>query len=187
MSRFETAYTDGELFVAIAEIAQAAKPDEPARCTQAEFDAARAGAGHPDCPTARRICTRLNDVRATSKRSWGEWLDVALNRSPESRARSAAKRGTVKQSPEQVRPAAEYALRLARHEGDHHRSSKAYTAWREERIEGITKDRRYVLPTESQIIRAYGSWSAAVTAVIQGDSVANVISASGVRRKRSKG
>lgn len=165
MARYETAYTDRELFTAVAEIARAAKPQQPHRCTQAEFDAKRADAGHPECPSARRICTRLNAVRITSKRSWREWLSEMLNEDATSQDRTAAKRGTAHRSSDEVRPAAEYALRLARHEGDHHRSRAVYTAWREVRIEDITKDRRYVLPTESQIIKAYDNWGTAVAAI----------------------
>lgn len=159
MSRYTSDYSVQDLFEAVAEIATAANPDQPDLCTQRAFDAARAGAGHPNCPTARQVCVRLNAARKTSQRTWREWLDVALNKSPAFRARSAAKRGTVKQPPEQIRKAAEVALRLARNEGNHHLTQASYRAWREDRVARIDEHLRYVLPTDSQVYRAYGrSW-----------------------------
>lgn len=165
MSRHASQYTDRELYAALAEIAQVANPDQPERCTQRAFDDARADARQPTCPTARQICTRLNAVRDTSKRTWREWLDVALNESTNFHARSAAKRGTVKQPPETIRVSAMFALRLARAEGDHHRTQAAYGAWREERAVLLGSRLQDVLPTDRQVRRAFGSWPEALAAI----------------------
>jgi hypothetical protein len=165
MSRFTSAHDDRDLQGVIAAVARHANPGAPEACTQRAFDAARAAAGHANCPTARQLCTRLNANRNGSERSWAEWLDVALNKSGNYQARSAAKRGTVKQSPETIRVSAAFALRLARAEGDHHRTQAAYRAWRDERVTSLDARTRPVLPTDRQIRRAFGTWPNAVASV----------------------
>lgn len=171
MSGYTSDYSVRDLLEAVAMIATTANPDQPGQCTQRAFDVARAGAGHPNCPTARQVCVRLNAGRKTSQRTWREWLDVALNETSAFRARSAAKRGTPKRSPEQIRQATAFALRLARHEGDHHLTQAAYRAWREERVSQLDEHLRYVIPTDSQVYRAYGrSWAESVFSIEELDA-----------------
>ncbi len=149
----------------LATIARVANPERPGACTQRAFDAARAGAGHADCPTAQQICARLNAGRE-ARRSWRAWLDIVLNESDDFLARSAAKRGTVKQSPERIQEAAAFALRLARNEGDHHVSRAAYEAWRARRIANLEERHHHVFPTGAQILRAYEhDWRKAVASL----------------------
>jgi hypothetical protein len=163
--RFTPTHSNRELMDLLAAVARVANPENPDACTQRAFDAARSDAGHPDCPTAQQICTRLNAGR-TARRSWRAWLGIVLNESDDYLNRSAGKQGTVKQSPEQIQKAAAFALRLARNEGDHHLSRRAYEAWREARVADIDERLRYVFPTGNQIMTAYGSWKEAVQAVV---------------------
>lgn len=165
MSRFASAYTDRDLHSVIATVAPHVNPGAPEACTQRAFDAARAAAGHPACPTARQLTTRLNANRNGSERSWAQWLDVALHQSAEYQARSAGKRGTVKQAPETIRASAVFALRLARAEGGHHRTQATYRAWRANRIATLYERVRPILPTDRQIRRAFNTWPNAVAAI----------------------
>lgn len=149
----------------LATVARVANPENPVGCTQRAFDAARARAGHVDCLTAQQICVRLNAGRK-ERRSWGQWLDITLNKPASFLARSAAKSGTVKQSPPQIRVAASTALRMARNEGDYHLTQPAYRAWREQRIARIHEHLRYALPTDAQVLRAFEqSWPKAVASI----------------------
>lgn len=157
-----------ELMDLLAEIARVASPGDPRACTQRAFDDARAQAGHANCPTAQQLCARLNAGRE-GPRTWAEWLEIVLTKPAAFLDRSAAKVGTVKQSPEKHREAAQRALRVARNEGDHHVTKTAYDAWRAARVANLEEQHRHVWPTSSQITTAYGNWTKAVTAITEGE------------------
>lgn len=163
-SRFIPTQSNRQLMDLMAAIARVASPAHPEACTQRAFDAVRGEAGHADCPTAQQICARLNAGRK-KRRSWSEWLDITLNKPASFLDRSAPKSGIGKQSKEQTRIAAAFALRLARNEGDHHLSRAAYAAWRKQRIASLDEPLRYSLPTESQITYAYGNWRKSIAAL----------------------
>lgn len=156
-------HSNRELMDLLAAVARVANPERPEACTQRAFDAARARAGH-----AQQVCVRLNAGR-TERRTWGEWLEIVLTKPASFLDRAAAKSGVVKQSPEQHRQAAQRALRVARNEGDHHRTKMAYDAWRAERVVTLEAHHHHVWPTSSQITTAYGNWTKAVAAVTEGE------------------
>jgi hypothetical protein len=52
-------YSDHELPGVVADICRDLDPVDPLAVSQPRFDAGRAAAGHPEAPTAKRICARL--------------------------------------------------------------------------------------------------------------------------------
>ncbi len=56
----------------VADVCREANPDDPQSASQPRFDASRANAGHPQAPTAKRICVRL-------RLSWVELKQFALD------------------------------------------------------------------------------------------------------------
>jgi len=148
----------------MAEVARVANPERPEACTQRAFDAARAQAGHADSPTAQQICLRLNAGRK-ERRTWPQWLAIVLTEPAKFLNRSAAKSGTATHTPAQNRAAAQRALRVARNEGEHHKSKTAYDAWRANRIANLDKQHHHVWPTGRQIMNAYDGWADALAAL----------------------
>jgi cytoskeletal protein RodZ len=58
----------------------------------------------------------------------------------------------------------EPGVRVARNEGEHHRSKTAYDAWRAKRIANLDKRHHHVWPTGNQITSAYKGWANAIAA-----------------------
>lgn len=79
-----TPYEDSELVAVVRDVAEHLEVSSPEDLTQAAFDDARAAAGHPAAPTAKRICVRLHA-------SWRLVCAAALNPDA-SAARFAGKR-----------------------------------------------------------------------------------------------
>jgi hypothetical protein len=75
--RFDTTLGDDALMEVIAAVGRYPRPDTPQKVSTRRVDAARAGAGYPDCPTARAITRRLNRD-AKRKLSWQQIIEVAL-------------------------------------------------------------------------------------------------------------
>lgn len=53
-------YSDAELPGLVADVCRAANRASPASVSQSQFDDFREAAGHPEAPTAKRICARLH-------------------------------------------------------------------------------------------------------------------------------
>jgi hypothetical protein len=65
-------YSDSELPGIVRDVCCWVDADDPLSVSQPRFDAARVDAGHPQAPTAKRICARLH-------LSWDEAKRLALN------------------------------------------------------------------------------------------------------------
>lgn len=75
--RASSRHSDGELYGLVRRVAVWVNRRRPTKITQAEFDAARSGAGLPDLPSARAICMRLGE--AGRSRPWAEVLEIACS------------------------------------------------------------------------------------------------------------
>jgi hypothetical protein len=67
-----SAYSERDLYDVVAAITRYVSPHGPEQVSQRAFDRSRSGAGHPDAPSARAICTRLGS-------SWGGLLERCLD------------------------------------------------------------------------------------------------------------
>jgi len=74
-SRFD----ERSLYDVVRAVAEHADPLRPAGVTQRKWDAARAGAGYPDAPSARAICMRLKVERTQESFSWLELLEAVFS------------------------------------------------------------------------------------------------------------
>ncbi|HLH13824.1 MAG TPA: hypothetical protein VKV16_03470 [Solirubrobacteraceae bacterium] len=146
------------LLDAVAAVARAANPEEPHLTRQVDYDAARASAGYPDVPTGKQTAQRFG-------LAWRELLVLALD---ESRDRDKAV-GYLAAEPEDdsldesgVRLALRtIALRL----GKRTLTGLEYRRERAEMLAAASLHRHPIelsLPSEWQILRAAGSWDAAL-------------------------
>lgn len=158
--RFTSRYDLRGLVDVVAEVARVADSRQPERVTQAQWDAARASAGHADAPAARQVATRLT-------MGWVEVLALALDGRDIDKALgshlSEDDDPYLTHDADDVRAALRVvALRL----GKRTLTPRAYA---DERAQMLTAARRRwrhradpALPSVSQVEHIAGSWDAAL-------------------------
>jgi hypothetical protein len=159
--RFATAYADDQLYELVKTVALLVNPIAPAALTEQQFDACRAGAGHPDAPSARQITSRL-------QLGWRPLIELVLT-GDRSLARSHDARTREPQRAFQDERYARYALRRACLELRRETISELeYTTVRDDLVaRDPSPDRLLVelLPTASRILTIHkGNWSNALEA-----------------------
>jgi hypothetical protein len=160
---FRSPFTRADLLVLVGRILRAANPAAPGSVTTRAFDAARATAGFPDCPTARTLCYERLDM------SWPELKVIALD---PKRSVSAIVGRRYSYGPTDMQltlPRAVFALRLVamrlkrRTLAEKEYGSACDLLMRSDRRAyrhgGLLR-----LPTNNQIVRIAGSWEAALAA-----------------------
>lgn len=153
-SRFRSDYNVGQLPSLVRVIALTADPVHPLSLSQRRFDVARANAGHPDAPSARQICARLD-------RGWREVLTLGLEQNSPDRA-LGRQDGELPELLSETEIAAALRTVLA-DEGDV--SPDAFERARARLLRADRRRRhggRLTLPTAAQITRSAGSWNAAL-------------------------
>jgi len=151
-SRFHSSYNVGQLPGLVRVIALAVDPIDPLSLSQRRFDAVRASAGHPDAPSARQICIRLDC-------GWREVLTLGLEQSSPDRA-LGRRDGELPELLSETEIVAALRTVLADEAGgspdDYERArARLLSADRRRRHGG-----RLSLPTAAQITRSAGSWNA---------------------------
>lgn len=111
-------------------------------------------------PSARRICTRLNE-RREQRRSWAEWVALALDHNASlERIAGRGRTDALAGSPPE-RTIASAVGSAARHLG-RAPSAVGYDGAREELLSRVSRQIRHVFPTSAQIIQVTGTWDAAL-------------------------
>ena len=153
--RAKSRYSDLDLYEAVRVIAKFVDADDPESISQPAFDAARASAGHPDCPTARAVCMRLAD-RDRSSLPWAELLSRALD-GEINRSRSHTAHRAAAESPYLGEEHLYFAVKLVARELGKPPTEDHYTRIRENLI---ARARRRgssliteLMPTAGQLIR----------------------------------
>jgi len=159
-SRFTSKYDERGLVAVVREVAAHCQPDDPEGVSTRAFDAARAGAGHPDLPTAKQISSRL-------KRPWAQVLRLAGK--PDMNVALALSRRLGRRSetedPWMNEELGVAGLRIvaSRLQTETLRPSE-YVAERNAIVAADGRRHRHGqdlrLPTEGQIVRIFGDWDA---------------------------
>lgn len=144
-----TPYDDSELLGVVRDVAGLLGVVVPEDLTQAAFDNARAAAGHPAAPTAKRICARL-------RAAWRVVCATAL--SPDaSPSRFAGRRKGAEERPCSLREAAAALKVVATRRGLNAVSQRAFIEERELLVAADRRrwrhGRRVQLPTVGQMLR----------------------------------
>ncbi len=150
-SRFQTKYSDAQLLDAVREVIELCGGEH---VSQRQFNACRAGAGHPDLPRADSICVRLGVIWAKLQElatKQGASQAIAFGR------RSSSSDGGEWITDEQIA----FALRLiAKKFGQTSITSAEYRRGRADVIRRANTDA--LLPDEEQIMGRVGSWTRAL-------------------------
>jgi hypothetical protein len=166
--RYATAYPDDrELYDVVRAVAIAANKVHPTGVSTRGWDAARAKAGHPDAPSARRICARLCD-RDGNPFPWRELLEAVCDPSRDD-AQTDAGRTRQAEAPHLDERHVFFALRrAAQHLTQDTLTPADYTHARDELIAharraGSTAVITHTMPTIGQTMRIVGDdWPAAL-------------------------
>jgi hypothetical protein len=153
-------YSDRELFGVVRDVCRHVDRPRARAVTQPQFDAARKAAGHPNAPSAQRICVRL-------KRGWQEVKEIALS-SKRNVDQSAVTKTREPPSPWIGTGICVFALKLvAEWLGVESMTAREYdqaaTVLRRERSRR-SKHGRLLLPTSGQIKVRFGTWPKALKA-----------------------
>ena len=154
-------YSDQALPGLVRDVCRHARPNAPVETTEREFNDARAAAGHPDAPTAGRICTRLHIT-------WPELKSTALN-PKRSHTQTVAARTRPEDAPWIGEDACVFALQLvAKRRGVDQLSPSEYEetadVMRREHARRWAHGNTVVLPTVGQIERCFKTWAKALKA-----------------------
>jgi hypothetical protein len=160
---FRSRFTRADLLVLVGRILLVANPAAPGSVTTRAFDAARATAGFPDCPTARTLCYERLDM------TWPELKAIALDPKRSISATAGRRYSYDKTDMQLTLPRAVFALRLVAMQLK--RRTLAETEYVTAHHALMRRDRRAYrhggmlqLPTNDQIVRIAGSWEAALAA-----------------------
>lgn len=164
--RFDSKVDTAALYGMVTTVCRVARSSDPKSVRQTEFDRARASAGHPDAPTARAICMRLNV-------SWRALLEQLFT--PGTSTRQLESQRTRSPERKLTNRIVRFALRsVALELGAETISNTEYARGRERLVKAdVSRWRRapaqegvpaeVSLPTEGQILIFAGTWANALT------------------------